>query len=150
MAEEEHFPEDDVSWITSQVAVTNFVTAHGNLRSHGISAVLCLDRSVAGGNATSRGLQTVEVVDLHDGANPAYLFAEAVNLLCRLNKQYEKVLVHCRAGKSRSIAVVAAWLARDQNIGWQAALKRVIAARQTHSVAPELMELGQALVESGE
>jgi hypothetical protein len=67
---------DEVTWITDPVAITNYVSAHSRevLAGHGVEAVLCLDRELEGCPAADRGVASVRVAHLVDGANELSLF----------------------------------------------------------------------------
>lgn len=58
----------------------------------------------------------------------------------QLVAQHGRVVVHCRAGRSRSIAVVAAYLKKARGLEAVEALAAVRALRES-AVAPELIEL---------
>jgi atypical dual specificity phosphatase len=131
-----------VTWITDTIAITNFVSAHDKdvLAEHHIKGVLCLDRDLEGCPSTARGVDYVRVVHLNDGANELFFFREAVAALEEMVAGSGRVIVHCRAGRSRSIAVVAAYLKRALNIEANDALEIVRSKRQS-AVAPELIRL---------
>ena len=133
---------DEVTWITDHVAVTNFVSAHDKtvLQRHQVSAVLCLDRGLQGTSAEERGVATVRTVHLVDGANEMVVFKEAVETLAELIDKYRRVVVHCRAGRSRSIAVLAAYLRKTRNLDVEETLALVKEKREA-AVAPELVRL---------
>src|SRR5262245_24827231 len=118
---------DEVTWITNRVAITNFFSAHDRqvLAEHGVKAILCLDRELVGEPAAERGLAALELVHLNDGPNPTPSFRAAVETLERLVADHGRVLVHCRAGRSRSVAVVAAYLTRSESATAAAAMDLV-------------------------
>lgn len=138
------FEADEVTWITPTVAITNFFSAHDPtvVAAHNVRAILCLDRDLAGDPACDRGLDQVEVFHLVDGPNSLALFEQAVNLLQSLIERHGRVLVHCRAGRSRSIAVVAAYL-KKTGMETEQALDAV-RSKRTAAIAPELLELVEA------
>ena len=133
---------DEVTWITDTVAITNYVSAHSRevLAGHNVKAVLCLDRELEGCPAAGRGVASIRVAHLVDGANELSLFKAAVAALESLTQMHGRVVVHHRAGRSRSIAVVAAYLTRLLGIGADEALDRVRSKRPS-AVAPELIRL---------
>ena len=53
---------DEVTWITDNVAITNFVSAHDKhvLTEHGVKAILCLDREVLGDASLERGVESIQ------------------------------------------------------------------------------------------
>ena len=133
---------DDVSWITDRVAITNFFSAHQKevLAEHQVDAVLCLDQDVRGNDPSERGVACIRLVHLWDGENEMVVFREAVAALDELLEGYGRVVVHCRAGRSRSIAVVAAYLKKFRGVGAHEALGLVKAKRES-AIAPELARL---------
>ena len=89
-------------------------------------------------------MECVRTVHLVDGPNEKLVFERAVKALEELVGQYERVVVHCRAGRSRSVAVVAAYLRRTMNIQADAVLALVTAKRKT-AIAPKLARLVEGL-----
>ena len=84
-------------------------------------------------------------VGLFDGPgnHPATFFA-AVALLESLVKSGKRVLVHCGAGMSRSVMVVAAWLTvQNPNGNLDVCLNNVMAERKVSSYRPELYNLAE-------
>src|SRR5262245_40425144 len=136
------FDPADVTWITDQVAITNFPSAHDGelLAKHGVTAVLCLDRELEGGPSDERGIACVSVLHLVDGKNEMARFREAVDALAFLVQRHGRVVVHCRAGRSRSIAVVAGYLRKALGVEADQALG-IVRSKRESAVAPELIDL---------
>jgi len=132
----------EVTWLTANVAITNYKSAHSKmvLSGHDVKAILCLDRDLEGCPAGDRGVECISVVPLKDGANEMVVFRETVITLEKLVDHYLRVVVHCRAGRSRSIAVVAAYLMKTRNMEAEEAMEYVKAKRQS-AIAPELIRL---------
>jgi atypical dual specificity phosphatase len=139
---------DEVTWITENVAITNFYSAHDKdvICQQKVQAILCLDRDLQGNTAQARGAKVIELVHLVDGANEMFTFKNAVATLERLIEKWERVIVHCRAGRSRSIAVVAAYLKRAKGLSAHEALALVCAKREA-AIAPELARLVELIDE---
>jgi len=139
---DEQTAADEITWITDNVAITNFFSAHGKdiLAEHNVKAVLCLDQETQGDSAEERGVECIEVVHLVDGPNDVVVFRRAVTTLGELIDRHGQVVVHCRAGRSRSIAVVAAYLKKARNLEADEALQFVMSRRQS-AIAPELVRL---------
>jgi atypical dual specificity phosphatase len=133
---------DEVTWITDEIAITNFFSAHqsGILVEQKIDAILCLDEEVRGDAPEARGVKCIEVVHLVDGPNDLAVFQRAVSALAELRGQYQRVVVHCRAGRSRSIAVVAAYLKQDRGMDAADALD-FVKSKRASALAPELARL---------
>jgi protein-tyrosine phosphatase len=74
-------------------------------------------------------------------------FASAVEAVRAARRREETVLVHCSAGTSRSVAVVATALAAEEGVDLADALARVAAAREGADPHPALVSLGQAYLE---
>ena len=110
------------------------------LAQHKVAAVLCLDQELQGGPRTDRGLDCIRVVHLKDGLNERAVFKQAVEALDELVQGHGRVVVHCRAGRSRSVAVAAAYLMKAQQMEADVALEFVKAKRPS-ALAPELILL---------
>lgn len=137
---------DDVTWITERIAITNFFSAHQAevLAEQKIEAILCLDREVEGNAAADRGVECLRLVHLWDGENEMVIFQEAVSVLEELLGSHRRVVVHCRAGRSRSVAVVAAYLKKSRTLHAHEALGLVTAKRES-AIAPEFVRLVERL-----
>jgi protein-tyrosine phosphatase len=83
-----------------------------------------------GRSPASMGVERLELFPLMDGPgdNPQR-FAQAVDLLARLVTESPPVFVHCRAGRSRSPAVVAGYLMQARGLNAEEALAFVAARR---------------------
>lgn len=84
-------------------------------------------------------------VGLYDGpGNDTMTFAAAIILLESLVKQNKRVLVHCHAGMSRSVMVVAAWLTyKGIHPTLEAALAEVMPPRKLTIYRGDLYTLAQ-------
>jgi len=133
---------DEVSWITDRVAITNFFSAHQKevLAAENVDAILCLDHELRGDAPAARGVACIEVAHLVDGPNDMAAFKRAVSTLSSLLETHQRVVVHCRAGRSRSIAVVAAYLKQAQGLEAAAALE-LVKSKRPAALAPELARL---------
>src|SRR5262245_22303772 len=132
-----------MDWITADIAVGNYLEAQNAslLKEQGICSVLGLDRTLENHNGTALGLADMEVVPLEDGpGNDLRLFRLAVGTLERLVREHRPVLVHCHAGRSRSVVVVAAYLMNSLGIEAHEALE-LVAAKRPIAVTPGLERL---------
>jgi hypothetical protein len=132
-----------MDWITDQIAIGGYQDAQDPdvLQAKAINSILGLTRTLQGANPALLGVKLVEVVPLEDGpGNEVRLFLETVDTLSRLVQEAPPVLVHCHAGRSRSVVVVAGYLMKSLGIGANEALDRV-AARREVAVAPGLERL---------
>ena len=131
-----------VSWVTENVAITNYLSARNPdlIHRHDIRAVLCLDREAHGTRDDYSGIAEVELVHLNDGDNEMRVFARAVRALQRMVGKHKRVLVHCLAGRSRSVSVVAGYLRITRGLQPEEALAEIRRVRSV-AVAPALVRL---------
>ena len=103
----------------------------GFLQSAGVTHVLNCAEELDG--SLHRYLPTILVhhIPLEDDETPeaAKQIQEAVAVLESWQSQGYTVVVHCRAGISRSATVVLAWLIQHRGMSLDAAWKKVVAAR---------------------
>ena len=132
-----------MDWITDTIAIGTFLEA----RSHtlrvdaGIRSIICLDAILRDPDEPNLDLDYYEVIDFADSAaNDARVFDQAVRLVGVLSEQSPKLLVHCRAGRSRSVVVVAGYLMRERHWSWDKALA-FIGARRDIQLTPGIEEL---------
>jgi protein-tyrosine phosphatase len=132
-----------MDWITENIAIGNYVEAEDGdlLRKGSIRSILGLIRTLQGKEPADLGLTRIEVVPLVDGpGNDSRLFQCAVAALTELVQTAPPVLVHCQAGRSRSIVVVAGYLMKSLGIDVDEALARVSAKREGY-VSPDMKSL---------
>ena len=132
-----------MDWITDRVAIGDHAEARDAalLRRQGVRSVLSLDGSLAPADAERLGVAAVVAFDLIDGAgNEPGALGRVVAALEGLVRDHPPVLVHCHAGRSRSVVAVAAFLARTLRLGPADAVARV-AARRVVCIVPEFEEL---------
>ena len=137
-----------MDWITEEIAIGDWRDALDAdlLRGESVWSVLSLIGKLVGRSAESRGVQRVEVFPLQDGPgdDPAR-FARAVDLLARLVAEAPPVFVHCRAGRSRSAAVVAAFLMQSRGLSAADAVA-LVASRRAIGLNPEMDALVRQFV----
>lgn len=86
-------------------------------------------------------------VGLIDGpGNNPYTFIAAVLMLHSLVTSNKKVLIHCHAGKSRSVMVTSAYISIVKNLEFDAVLKEVMIARNVDIYVPALHEMATACI----
>jgi len=107
-----------MDWITDQIAIGNYLDAAAP--PAGVDALLCLKA-----DCCDEGREDVEVlcIPLVDGpGNDPRDVREAVRVIADVVAAGERILVHCHAGRSRSVAVVARYLVEFRGMSRQAAL----------------------------
>lgn len=129
--------------IEGQLAVGNFGAAshRGYLRDLGINSVVGLTRTLQGVTPATLGVAAIAVHPMEDGAgNVLDDLRAAVDSITRLVKSRPPVLVHCHAGRSRSVIATAAYLCRARGYDPEAAIAKVATVREV-AVAPQLKDL---------
>lgn len=120
-------PVTDTIWIGTFVEARNVSL----LRAHGIRSIVCLDGELVPGEAEALGVEAVEVVPLIDGpGNRIEVFRGAVALIGDCSREWPHLLVHCRAGRSRSVVAVAAHLMKVNSWSAHRALEFVGTKRE--------------------
>lgn len=105
---------DGISWITDDIAIAMRSTALQleTRASNAFQSVICLDGSLDDAMAASLGYDDWFCCELFDGpGNDVLKFVHVVDTLSLMVAGTSQVLVYCHAGRSRSVAVVAAYLA---------------------------------------
>jgi hypothetical protein len=130
-----------MDWITDAVAIGTREEAQDAdvLRANGIRSVLCLDGALCADNAGDLGLAEIAAIPLRDGSgNDLRVFRDAVESLARLVMTCAPVLVHCQYGRSRSPAVVAAYLMSAQGLDPLQA-RALVASKRDISISAALL-----------
>jgi protein-tyrosine phosphatase len=132
-----------MNWITDDIAIGDYFEARDRaaLAAAKVRSVLSLVDTLKGVTAAELGVEHVCTVPLIDGpGNDRRQFREAVETLAMLVELAPPVLVHCRAGRSRSPAVVAGYLMRKQMVEADEAIA-LVAGKRDIFVVPELVPL---------
>jgi len=136
-----------MDFITDSIAIGNFIDASNveNLRENGIRSIVSLDGKLLTEHAIHLGVAEIASYHLIDGAgNDLRRFRSAIDSLGRLLLTQSPVLVHCHAGRSRSVAVVAGYLMGIHQFGARDAIAMIHAKRETN-VSRELVALLERL-----
>jgi len=124
-----------MDWITDQLAIGNFLDAQS--LPGGVDAVLCLREDCCDGRTDIDAL----CVPLIDGpGNSPGDIEDALDLIREVVTAGQRILVHCHAGRSRSVVVVARYLMRNRGLTVQAALD-LIASRREICLSPGIEDL---------
>ncbi len=115
-----------MDWITPHIAIGNYLDARGGPPE--ITAILCLK---PGCPCEERDDIPVLAIPLVDGpGNPALSVEDAVDFIADMVEDGERLLVHCHAGRSRSVAIVARHLMLAGNLTASEALAAISARRE--------------------
>lgn len=134
-----------MNWITDEIAIGDWRDALDSelLQREGVWSILSLIGKLVGRTAESLGVQHVEIFPLQDGpGDDPKTFARAVEILGRLVQEGSPVLVHCRAGRSRSAAVVIAHLMQTRYLSVEQATA-LVASKRSIGLNPEMAFLVQ-------
>lgn len=129
-----------MNWITDSIAIGNFLDAQDAdlLRVEAIGSILGLTTALDQHEAEQLGVRFIRVIPLDDGpGNSVAQFAAALEALSDLAQNAPPVLVHCHMGRSRSVAIVAAYLMATQGLDADAALA-LIATKREIALSPAL------------
>lgn len=123
-----------MDWITENVAIGNHIDAHDSaLRAeHGFLSVISVDGSMTKERAFNLGYDDWVCTSLVDGhGNDVVAFRKLVQDLIDMVEGSPPVLVHCHAGRSRSVTVVAGYLVKTRGWSPQVAYNFIASKRET-------------------
>jgi len=116
-----------MNWITNNIAIGNFLDA--KQPDPDVDFILCLKPDCC---SDQSDIETV-CIPLIDGAgNNKALLRKALDELTQAVADGMKVLVHCHAGRSRSVSVVARYLMESMNISSDDALALIQQKREIY------------------
>jgi len=128
-----------VDWITPQIAIGNFLDAQQV--SSEVDAILCLKERCCDMGRTDVDVLSIPLID--GGGNDKRKIADAIAYIQDVAAAGERILVHCHAGRSRSVAVVVRYLMETQGLTSDKALAIVKAARDVY-LSPGIEEIFRA------
>ena len=116
-----------MNWITENIALGNFLDAQNPPAE--IDSILCLKPDCC------QGRKDIDVlhIPLVDGSgNNPVLFKKAVDFIRQRVFAGKRILVHCHAGKSRSVCIVARYLMEEEGLSRDDALAKISSKREIH------------------
>lgn len=138
---------EDVGYrVTDKIYISSEYEANSPewLKEHGIQAILNVSRGAA---YDSGGLQSIWMGFPDDYRATDEEIKKAVKALQYLCGMYERVLVHCRAGVSRSPTVVAIFLALQTGNSFKHCLDFVARGRTITDPNKNFRQRGQRIVD---
>ena len=121
--------DSSFNWVVGRkVAIGNYIAAQDPvlLREEGIKSIFCLTDQLVRFRPAELGVEKIVLRPLLDGmGNNPKAFALSIDELVKLVREHSPVLVHCHAGRSRSIVAVAAYLMKTEGYSPDVALKLV-------------------------
>ena len=116
-----------MDWITDRIAIGNFLDVE---QAHGqVDHILCLKPDCC---AERTGVETTCIPLIDGPGNAPALYRRAVADLRKAVAAGKRVLVHCHAGKSRSVCVVARYLMESEGLAREEALSRIAEKREVY------------------
>lgn len=125
---------NDMDWITENIAIGNFLDAQN---PEGIDFILCLKPDCC---TEREDIETV-CIPLIDGVgNNRALLRKALAELTQAVADRMKVMVHCHAGRSRSVSIVARYLMESRGMTASEALAFIQQKREVY-LTPGIEEI---------
>ncbi len=116
-----------MDWITKQIAIGDSFDAVNHATD--VDTILCLISECCEERSDINGC----CIPLHDGSgNKREHVLAAIDFIAKQVERGFKVLVHCRAGRSRSVCIVAAYLMRYKGLSKRQAISMITKKRQIY------------------
>jgi protein-tyrosine phosphatase len=126
-----------MDWITEHIAIGNFIDAEKTSKNE-VDAVLCLKP-----DCCSEDNKNIDVMclPLEDGAgNDRRYFNDAVDFIDDVVSSGERILVHCHAGRSRSVCMVARYFMMKMGMTSHQAIEKIEDKREIY-LSPGIEEI---------
>lgn len=127
-----------MDWITDSIAIGNFLDAQSEALSGSVDAVLCLLPDCP--CKTRNDLDALHIPLIDGSGNRHEDIAEAVQFIDDTVRSGLRILVHCHAGRSRSVILVARYLMRSRGVSSATALAAIASKREIY-LSPGIEEL---------
>jgi dual specificity MAP kinase phosphatase len=125
-----------MDWITPQIAIGNFLDAQQV--SDEVDSILCLEEECCDEGRTDIDVLAIPLID--GKGNVRRQIEEAVNYVQDMVAAGERILMHCHAGRSRSVSIVARYLMATEGLRSGAALAKIGSKRKIY-LSPGIVEL---------
>lgn len=126
-----------MDWITPQIAIGNYLDAQ-NAKEEEVDAILCLKPNCCDETNDTFDIACVPLVD--GAGNSRDDFDEAVEFIDAIVSEGDRILVHCHAGRSRSVSIVARYLMLKQGMTRDVALNLIKTKREIY-LSPGIEEI---------
>jgi atypical dual specificity phosphatase len=115
-----------MDWITENIALGNFIDAK-NVSKNDVDAILCLKPDCCN---DADGRFDILCLPLVDGAgNNRRVFNRAVFFIDEAVSAGKKILVHCHAGRSRSVCILARYFMMKKGMTKNMAIETIARKR---------------------
>ena len=125
-----------MDWITPQLAIGNYLDAENIINE--VDAILCLKPECCDENNTEIDILALPFID--GAGNDKRLIKEAVEYINDIVSDGERILVHCHAGRSRSVCIVARYLMIFEGLTRYQAVAKIQAKREIY-LSPGIEEI---------
>ncbi len=126
----------EMDWITGQIAIGNFIDAQNV--SNEVDAILCLKENCCDEERIDFEILTLPLLD--GSGNDKRLFDDAVEFIHDVVSNGEKILVHCHAGRSRSVCILARYFMIKHGMNRKDALS-IIESKRDIYLSPGIEEI---------
>lgn len=126
-----------MDWVSDQIAIGSFVDALVVVPGE-VDAILCLKENCC--NETDARFD-ICCISLTDGiGNDPHLVERAVDFINATISSGRRVLVHCHAGRSRSVCIIARYLAIQEHYSPEQAIARIRRVRDV-ALSPGITDI---------
>lgn len=119
-----------MDWITDQIAIGNFLDAKSDNLTQRVDSILCLIENCCDEDHDDLDVLCLPLLD-GLGNNPRYL-AAAVEYIDDMVSSGDRILVHCHAGRSRSVCVGARYFMEFEGFSQVEALALIKSKREIY------------------
>ena len=126
-----------MDWITDNIAIGNFVDARDAKKGE-VDAILCLIDDCCSEDNDEFDIVVIPLVDA--AGNDKRNFKDATDYIDDVVSSDEKILVHCHAGRSRSVCIVARYFMIKERLTSHQALAKIEAKREIY-LSPGIEEI---------
>ncbi len=126
-----------MDWITENIEIGNFLDVE-QASSEELNAILCVKTDCCSEDNTEFDIMCMPLID-GVGNDKRYL-NDALDFIHDVVSNGEKILVHCHAGRSRSVCVTARYFMVKQGITSHQALEKIRAKREIY-LSPGIEEI---------
>ncbi len=125
-----------MEWITANIAIGNFIDAKS--ASDEVDAILCLISDCCDEKSVEVDVLAIPMVD--GVGNDKRRFNDAVDFIDAVVNSGEKILVHCHAGRSRSVCIVARFFMSKCGLTSHQALEKIKSKKEIY-LSPGIEEI---------
>ena len=118
----------NMDWITDQIAIGNFLDV--DRLHYDIDAVLCLKPGCYCDDRTDVDVLCLPLID-GLGNNQKHVL-DAVEYVTEIVASGDRILVHCHAGRSRSVCIVARYLMESMGMSRHDAINYIAGKREIY------------------